>query len=141
MTIREELEKMASGWETLAPGRPNRERLTLTHGREFTPAPLPAHVERGLPKFCFWNAQRLAGRSRGKLRYVEGFGLRPMLGFPFHHAWCVDADGRVVDPTWDNPEVCEYFGVPFDMATVRKRRTKYDLSVLHTLLTERGEDR
>jgi hypothetical protein len=90
-------------------------------GREWTAAPLPGTVERGVPRECFRNAF-LAVLGDESLRYVEGVAIRPgMDGLGFLHAWCVDGNGRVVDPTWDNPEESRYYGMEFD----RKRLTKH----------------
>jgi hypothetical protein len=44
------------------------------------------------------------------------------------HAWCINSDNFVVDPTWD--EGAEYFGVPFRhnyLRRVLKARTDYGL--------------
>jgi hypothetical protein len=46
------------------------------------------------------------------LTYVEGFATHPHPGEVMHHGWCVDAEGRVLDPTWGVPGLA-YFGVPF----------------------------
>lgn len=82
-------------------------------GQEWTAAPLPETVERGEPKACFMNATH-AFLQRDDLDYCEGVGFIPSLpGFAFLHAWCVDAAGHVVDPTWDAPETCRYYGVRF----------------------------
>lgn len=85
------------------------ESWLLKHGRTWTPAPLPADVARGNMGQCFMNAAKLA-LVRHDLTYVEGiaFSLIPCL-----HAWCVDRRGFVVDPTWKDPEKCQYFGAPF----------------------------
>ena len=46
------------------------------------------------------------------LTYVEGFVA--IHGVPIEHAWCVDANGVVVDPTIENVnQVVAYYGVPF----------------------------
>ena len=64
---------------------------------------------------CFFNAQVFLKSERERLTYVEGFGGDPATGFvPIHHAWLVDAAGRVVDPTWPDSDLCSYFGVPFN---------------------------
>lgn len=82
-------------------------------GREWNAAPLPETVERGGPKLCFMNATQTF-LERDDLDYCEGIGFIPSLpGFAFLHAWCVDATGNVVDPTWDRPESCRYYGVRF----------------------------
>lgn len=51
---------------------------------------------RQMAKECFRNALMMA--QERSLDYVEGYALGH--GIPVHHAWCLDADGKVVDPTW-----------------------------------------
>ncbi|MGV9779744.1 hypothetical protein [Streptosporangium sp. NPDC003464] len=69
-------------------------RLLLDHGRLFTPADRPAHIQPGPPGSCFASATRIA--EAHDLIYVEGMAL--VDGLPvggFDHAWCVDArDGH-----------------------------------------------
>lgn len=85
------------------------EEFVLKNGRQWTPAPLPPDISKMTVKECFKNATLLA-LERRDLTYVEGYAVGII---PVNHAWCVDAEGRVVDPTW--PEVgTEYYGVPFD---------------------------
>ena len=48
------------------------------------------------------------------LTYCEGYAI-PDIGSIVHemdHAWCVDADGRVIDNSWRKPGLA-YFGIPF----------------------------
>ena len=67
-------------------------------------------------KQCFKNAFTLAGSNPGVLAYVEGLALT--CGIPLHHAWCVDRDGNVIEPTW--PDMGEaYFGVALDIDAMR----------------------
>ena len=56
---------------------------------------------------CYQNAWHLA-EERG-WEYVEGYATTTELGIPLMHAWCINEDGDVVDPTWDDGE--NYFGV------------------------------
>lgn len=87
----------------------------LEHGREFTAAPLPADIERGTPRECFQNCLNIADDVN--LIYCEGFAIRPELGMLIHHAWCIDPESEeVVDPTWDRPEECKYFGIDLQMS-------------------------
>ena len=56
------------------------------------------------------NATMLALAS--DLTYVEG--QISVYGIPIEHAWCVNADGVVIDPTLKpDKDVGDYFGVPF----------------------------
>jgi hypothetical protein len=90
----------------------NAPELLLRHGSFWSPQALPAGVRRGLPRECFKNATELA-LLRPHLRYCEGIAMPARLNLPVEHAWCVDAHGGVVDITWENPESCVYFGLPF----------------------------
>lgn len=44
--------------------------------------------------------------------YCEGYAAPKGTGFPLEHAWILDVDGRVIDPTWETGT--DYFGVPFN---------------------------
>ncbi len=105
--IRDALEQIASLQERI--GVVSLERFVLRNGREFKP--MAYKGRRMKPKHCFANATQLMWR-RG-LTYVEGFASRPSIGFPLQHAWAIDAAGNVVDPTWERPAECSYFGVAF----------------------------
>jgi hypothetical protein len=81
----------------------------LEHGRSWKNSPLPKDIKPMTMKLCFCNAAKLAMR-RKDLTYVEGFAS---LIIPTQHAWCVDAKGNVIDPTWRDAESATYFGIPF----------------------------
>lgn len=78
-----------------------------------------------VPGFCYANAYRFARRSNGTLQYAEGYALAE-IGTAHFHAWCVDPDGRVVDPTWHGgPKSASglaYLGRLFGLADVAKVR-------------------
>ncbi|MEV6313583.1 hypothetical protein AB0M10_33980 [Streptomyces sp. NPDC051840] len=78
--------------------------LLLERGRLFTPAELPATVRRLPAQQCYANAFALASYREG-LVYAEGYAVCEIGGdlLHFQHAWCVAADGVVVDPTWESP--------------------------------------
>lgn len=83
--------------------------LIRDYGVEFKAAERPSNVPKMRYKECFKNAFELSMQTG--YTYVEGVACNLL---PVHHAWCVDENGNVVDPTWDNPERCHYFGIPFD---------------------------
>ena len=80
----------------------------LENGQFFTPAPLPAEIERGDMGWCDLNTLFVVIPSQGRYRFAEGFGLAEDKAV--RHTWAVTADGVVVDPTWDAPESRAYFG-------------------------------
>lgn len=91
------------------------EEFALDFGRGFGyNRELPDDVARGEKKQCFMNAAHESLHSYGSLAYVEGFAFSKDLAFKIHHAWVVDEDGSVFDPTWDYaPGNALYFGIPF----------------------------
>lgn len=65
----------------------------------------------GLPKSCYYNCQELIDEEEG-LIYVEGYALSEGTNsFPFAHAWLINDEGEVIEPTWEQPGI-EYLGVP-----------------------------
>lgn len=67
----------------------------------------------GNAKECFANAQSelYATRHKSELVYVEGFACATDYTVPVHHAWLIDEQGMVRDPTWQDAHSCLYFGV------------------------------
>ena len=89
----------------------------LKHGRFWQPHPLPDQYEMGrqVAGAAFANASFLAVMNK-ELRYVEGFayGFDTGTRYLLHHGWCVDAEDRVVDPTWGIGVA--YFGVAVQLS-------------------------
>lgn len=116
---------------------PIYEALVLDQGRPMRAARLPAGVARGRLRYCYGNALSLVHRHQG-LTYVEGFAIawhdgRP--GAPSLHAWAINANGRVWDPTWPEPESSAYWGLAFSRADV-DRFVALDADTFGILATE-----
>lgn len=91
------------------------EDYVLRNGQFFKPMKkLPEGIEKGEIKMCFSNAFNCIV-SEPDLYYVEGYAVtKGLKDFPiaFEHAWLVDNQGNVIDPTWEDGDA--YFGVAFD---------------------------
>src|ERR1700744_3099784 len=105
MLIKEILQQDVRGWKTLKthPFAWLIQEFVLRNGQSFTGISLPRRYRKDTPKYCFDNSQRLM-RKRKNLRYFEGYATHNDIGFAFHHAWCVDLSGRIVDVTLEHPE-------------------------------------
>jgi hypothetical protein len=94
-------------------------RFLISHGRLYDRL-ATAQAARMTPNACFENAAAFLS-STTRRTYVEGFALvavpRPT---PFEHAWCVDAEARIYELTWDRPGLA-YFGVAFATGYVARR--------------------
>lgn len=87
--------------------------FVLQEGRWWKPEPTPAGMRRGIPKACYGTS--IAGALLYGLRYVQGYAVSPVTaGFVVPHAWNADANGNVVDLTW-NPVGAAYLGVEFSV--------------------------
>lgn len=75
------------------------EGLVVDKGTVYTPRPLPAGERPMTIKQCFVNSYIQAAMLHEDLTYVEGYGMTG-LGLPNYHAWCLDANGEVLDFTW-----------------------------------------
>ena len=83
--------------------------LIRDKGQLFRAAKLPKSVRKMASGECFRNSFHLMLENPG-LIYVEGYGNSII---PTLHAWCIDVNGNVVDATWEGPEQCAYYGIPF----------------------------
>ncbi len=110
------------------------EELVLNCGIEMKYAPLPKNISRGLPKSCYYNCFELL-RKNLDLIYCEGYALDPDLSLPLIHAWLVNKNGEVIDPTWNDCNAA-YLGVPFNtewfISLLRSRNREDCLAVFES---------
>ena len=91
----------------------------LKYGRDYS---ISAHTYLGPREetsACFMNATHRAVWD-SRLTYVEGYIT--CHGVPIQHAWLVDAEGFVIDPTLENDDgrIANYYGVPFITEYVKR---------------------
>jgi hypothetical protein len=95
------------------------QRLVLDYGKPFVKkVKSPFKGER---KACFENC--LKGLLRyPNLNYCEGFAISDDIGIAVSHAWLVNNDGELIDPTWVGKQFkgSTYFGVVFTDDFVRE---------------------
>jgi len=73
--------------------------VLLRGGSFYPPRSLPKGIKRGAFGQCFDNSRKLA-KKKG-WTYCEGVALTGKYDVVQPHAWCVDQQGNVVDPTWE----------------------------------------
>jgi hypothetical protein len=96
--------------------------FVLREGQFFSPLPLPRGMGYQAPSQCYLNSFITAMEE--SLRYVEGYALSASQDLPVLHAWNLDAEGLVLDRTW-NPPGRVYIGVVFPIELIpRGRRGK-----------------
>lgn len=89
------------------------ENYVAAYGQEFKTQALPADVERGQLGECYKNATLLVV-GRDDLTYAEGWAMKDPGGLAVMHAWAVDKNDKVIDPTIPDPENWHYFGVRYN---------------------------
>lgn len=99
------------------------QKLILENGKPFLTR-VESSPFKGKPKSCFQNCfQALWNYSN--LSYCEGFAISNEVLLAIPHAWLVDDNCEVIDPTWDEKYTgCTYFGVVFIEEFVRKTALK-----------------
>jgi hypothetical protein len=89
--------------------------FVLREGRFFEPQPRPDSITLRHIGECFRNA--FLTMMRTGLQYAVSGRKIPVL-----HAWNVDAEGSVIDSTWE-PVGSIYFGIIFPPSIVRRAKT------------------
>ena len=97
----------------------NNQLLVLKDGLPFLKRLEPSPVK-GKPKLCYKNCFQ-ALWNYPELNYCEGFATSNEVPLAVSHAWLVNDDSEVVDPTWDEKYTgCTYFGVVFNKKFLRE---------------------
>ena len=114
--------------------------LKLSHSCTVKPAPF-----KGKLGSCFQNCYQALWKHR-ELSYCEGFAIDNKLPIAVSHAWLVNDNSEVIDPTWVGKKFggSTYFGVVFNKNFVREiaEKTKHygvldnDFMIDHQLLQE-----
>lgn len=121
-TAKGNVELMADIHRQFASKQISVEAFLLEYGEEFEANPTPEWVEPMTPKMCFMNCHTLASEWYGgllgddiaELFYCEGYVYSSGLPIPIHHAWLIDANGTLIEPTLPDrtaEEEITYFGV------------------------------
>jgi hypothetical protein len=85
----------------------------LEYGRQFEPTNIkPRWLVMGEAKRCYQNAAAYVA-VRDDVFYAEGYALNLEFPVPLEHAWLVDRDGKVIDPTWAEASHNVYVGIAF----------------------------
>ena len=93
--------------------------FVLREGRFFEPQPRPEQITLRHIGECFRNA--FLTMMRTGLHYAEGYAVVGST-IPVLHAWNVDAEGSVIDSTWE-PVGSIYFGIVFPSSIVERAKT------------------
>jgi len=96
----------------------------LQNGRQFkVRKEFPDDIERGPKKQCYTNCFGIV-MTYDNYRYCEGYA-KSAYGFITEHAWLIDENDEVVDPTWDDG--FEYYGYIIDVETLEhvSKKTEY----------------
>ncbi|WP_139015579.1 hypothetical protein [Ensifer aridi] len=102
------IDQLTEGEKTFGPST-----ALVRYGREFPViAPKPGWLRMGEKRNCYNTATTYAV-TRSDIFYVEGYAFEPELPFPVQHAWLVDANGQVIDPTYEDTTDHVYFGIAF----------------------------
>lgn len=126
--LHQHLEAMATFMRALSnPGKPlpyaGMEDFVLREGRDMDLTPTDPQLEMGTAKECFANATHYMLQNQGCV-YAEGYVISPKLPIAIHHAWVLNPEGLVLDPTLEWREGAAYMGVSFTRKDLLRRITK-----------------
>jgi len=77
----------------------------------------------GEPKACYQNCFEVM-LNRPDLHYCEGYAIDENLPLALIHAWLINNESEVIDPTWLDERKAVYFGVVFNKEFVINMSTE-----------------
>lgn len=122
MSIKTLLEQRTEAWCSIG-SKDIWQEFLLRNGQEFEGRAFDGDMME--PHNCFQNALEYA--LAHDMDYVEGVIIRGDFPVFIHHAWAIDDDGSVYDPTLQRPEECHYIGIVLDMSTVLEEIRKNEV--------------
>ena len=114
--VTEEGKKLLNDYLKMVASMSAKEKLLQENGQHFEHS--GKEVPQGAAKLCFMNAFHLS-QEDPNYRYAEGLAVPHSIGLPLEHAWVVDKDNKVLDPTWKDGAAA-YYGVKFKPDYVSK---------------------
>lgn len=93
------------------------EEFVLGEGEPMYLTPGDVALRLGTPKECFRNSTTFVLEHPDHV-YAEGYVLSPKVPVAIHHAWVLDPDGHVLDPTLGWRQGAAYYGVGFSLPEV-----------------------
>lgn len=95
----------------------SHEAFVLAEGRPMEHLRPVPNIERGELGQCYRNSLLFVTDNGREFSYCEGWAYSTRLPIPLQHAWVLNSEGKVIDPTWSDEEVY-YYGVEFDFKFV-----------------------
>ena len=100
------------------------------HGRFFREfSPLSTSYPKMAPNSCYENSAKFTWSNCPQFTYVQGFLYIPVIRALVGHAWCVDENNKILDPTLEPRENEIYFGIRLPLAALANlqlRNETYD---------------
>ena len=88
------------------------EELILKHGATYIDINKKSRLK-GIPQNCYQNCYDIMLR-RPDLTYCEGYATTSKIPIAVVHAWLVDSERQVIDPTWGRRNDPVYIGITFE---------------------------
>jgi len=97
----------------------SNEALVLDYGIIFNKQIKPSSIK-GKPSLYYQNCYEIMC-DNPDLHYCEGFAVHEKLPLPLTHAWLINNESEVIDPTWLDRGETAYLGVVFNKSFITKR--------------------